>query len=146
MHNSYKYNNHYINYDNYCLCVYTVVESPPPPMGLTISTDVNFTFINITWKSEIESNEIYFVVHIIDDSTSDQITQTNTTETQVQYNLSELTYDYNIDCFNLPSIVFSVSAVHMWSVDVSCASKESEAEGIPDVSIVVQDCVDTGML
>ena len=125
---------------------HAVVESPPPPMDLTISTDVNFTFINITWKSESESNETYFVVRIIDDSTSDQITETNTTETQVQYNLRELTSDYSIDCFSLPSVVFSVSAVHMWSVDVSCASEESEAEGIPDVSIVVQDCAETGIL
>ena len=126
------------------ICIYTVVESPPPPMDLTISTNVNFSFLNITWRSESESNEIYFLVHIIDDSTSDQIKQINTTETQVQYNLSELTSDYNIDCFSLRSVMFSVSAVRLWSVDVGCASEESEAEGIPDLPIVVQDCVDTG--
>ena len=125
-----------------------VVESPPPPMNLTISTNVltsNFTFLNITWKSGSELRT-YFVVHIIDDSTSDQIAQFNTTETQVQYSLSELQSEYNIDCSSLPSIMFSVSAVYMWSVDVSCASKESEAEGIPDASIVIQDCMDTGII
>ena len=87
------------------------------------------------------------MVHVIDDSTSDQnlIAQFNTTETQVQYSLSELQSEYNIDCSSLPSIMFSVSTVYMWSVDVSCASKESEAEGIPDASIVIQDCIDTGI-
>ena len=126
------------------LC-HAVVELPPPPMDLTIST-LNFTFLNITWKPGKES--YYYVVHIIDDSTSDQIKQINTTETQVQYNLSELNLEYNINCYSLPSIVFSVSAVHSWLIDVGCASEESEAKGIPesDVTFVVQDCVDTGII
>jgi hypothetical protein len=126
---------------------HTVVKLPLPPMDLTVSTNVftsNFIFLNITWSSGNESEEIYYyVVHVIDDSTSDQITHINTTETQVQYNLSELNLEYNIDCYSLPSIVFSVSAVHLWSVDGGCTSEESEAKGIPDISFVIEDCVDT---
>ena len=130
----------------YFLC-HAVVELPPPPMDLNVST-LNFTFLSITWKQLLEKESYYYVVHIIDESTSDRIKQINTTKTQVQYNLSELKVEYSIDWYSLPSIVFSVSAVHSWLVDdiVGCASKESEAKEIPDVSFIVQDCVDTGIV
>ena len=129
-------------------CAYAVVESPPPPMDLTISTKFNAfgdsSILNITWKSENESRETY-VVHIINNSTSTQIKQINTTETHVQYNLSELNFDYNVDCHSLLSIVFSVSAVQLWPVDqINCKSEESEAKRVPDISYIVQDCIYSG--
>ena len=126
-----------------CTCVYTVVESPLPPTDLTISMNAFTSILNITWKSENELREMY-VVHIIDNSMSTQIEQINTTETFVQYNLSELNFEYNLDCYSLLSVVFSVSAVHLWSDEVSCTSEESEAKTIP-ISSIVQDCTYPGM-
>jgi hypothetical protein len=106
-------------------------------MDLTISTNVLTRILNISWKSESESRETY-VVHVIDNSTSAQIEQINTTDSHVQYDLRNL---YSVDCKSLPSIVFSVSAVLSWLDGVSCTSEESETKAIPDV---IQGCTYQG--
>ena len=123
----------------------TVVESPPPPTDLTISTSAFTSILIITWKSENESRETY-VVHVIDNSTSSQIEQIDTTETYAQYDLRDLNFDYDADCYSVLSVVFSVSAVHSWSGEVSCTSEESEAKRIPDTSYIIQRCTNTGII
>ena len=126
---------------------FVVVEPPPPPMDLTISANVFTSTLNITWKSENQTRETYYVVHVIDNSTSTQMEQIDTTETHVQYDLRELIFNSStsIDCHSLPSVVFSVSAVHSWSDEVSCTSEESKVKRIPDINYIIQKCTHSGI-